>query len=83
MDTKSGEQFLAIEATIGANKQEADNNQLNNDEKLTLLTENLQKLTTLMMYQTNIYKSSPSQKDTLTPPEPTTVVHTSRRAPSL
>ena len=38
MDTKSDEQFLAIEATIESNNQEADNNQVKNDEKLTVLT---------------------------------------------
>ena len=38
MDTKSGDQFLAIEATIEANKQEADGNQVKNYEKLTVLT---------------------------------------------
>ena len=74
MDTKSDEQFLSIETTIESNKQEADKNQVKNDEKPTILTENIQKLTTFMMDQTNISKSSPAQKDTLTPPEPTTVV---------
>ena len=54
MDTKSYGQFLAIESTIESNKQEADRNQVKNDEKLTVLTENLQKLTTFMMDQTNI-----------------------------
>ena len=83
MDTKSDEQFLAIKATIETNKKEADNNQLKNDEKMTILTENLQKLTTFMMDQTNIYKSSPSQKDTSTNPDPTTVVQTNRRALTL
>ena len=54
---------------------------MKNDEELTLLTENLQKLTTFMTDQTNISKSSPAQKDTSTPPEPTTVVQTNKRAP--
>ena len=36
-----------------------------------------------MMDQTNISKSSPAQKDTLTPPDPTTVAQTNRRAPPL
>ena len=38
MDTNSYEQFLIIESTIEANKQEADKNQFKTDEKLTLLT---------------------------------------------
>ena len=40
MDTKSDEQFLAIEATIEANKQESYKNHKKTDEKLTLLTDN-------------------------------------------
>ena len=56
---------------------------MKNDEKLTLLTENLQKLTTFMIYQTNILKSSPAHKDTSTPPDPTTVFQTNMRAPPL
>ena len=43
----------------------------------------INKLTTLMMDQTNISKSSPAQKDTLTPPDPTTTLQTNRRAPPL
>ena len=52
---------------------------INTDEKLTQLTENLQVLTTLMMNQTNISKSSPTQKDTSTLPGPTTVFLANRR----
>ena len=84
MDTKSDEHFLFIEATIGAKKQETD-------EKLTLLTENQKetnkKLTLLLIEmkidKKNISKSSPAQKDTSTPPEPTTAVQSNRRAPPL
>ena len=54
MDTKSDEQFLAIEATIESNKQESDRNQMKNDEKLIKITEDIQKLTTFMMDQANI-----------------------------
>ena len=39
--------------------------------------------TAFMMDQTNISKSSPAQKDTLTPPDPTTMVQTNRRATPL
>ena len=56
------------------------------DEKITEITEDLKVLTatiTLMMYQTNNQKSSPAQKDTSTPPDPTTVVPDNRRAPPL
>ena len=36
-----------------------------------------------MKDRNNISKSSLSQKDTLTPPDPTTTIHTNRRAPPL
>ena len=83
MDTKSDEQLLVIGSTIEANTQEADKNRNETNKKLTLLTDNLQFLTALMTDNTNISKSSPAQKDTLTPPYPTTVVLTNNRAPSL
>ena len=40
MDTKSDEQFLVIESTIEANKQDSDKNHKNTDKRITLLTEN-------------------------------------------
>ena len=83
MNTKSDEQFLFIKSTIEANKQEADKKQMKTYEKLTLLTENLQVFTSLMTDKTYISKSSPAQKDTSTPPDPTTVVPTNKRAPPL
>ena len=43
------------------------------------IKETLKIFTTFMIDQTNISKFSPKQKDTLTPPEPTTVVPTNRR----
>ena len=86
MDTKSDEQLLIIKTTIEDNKQEADEKDMNTaekqiktDEKLIQLTENLQFLTALMMDKTNNYKPSPSQRDTLPPTEPNTVVPTNRR----
>ena len=43
------------------------------------IKETLKVFTTFMMDQTNNSKSSPTQKDTLTPPDPNTVVPTNRR----
>ena len=97
MDTKSDEKFFVIEATIETKKKRADKNHKKTDKKLTLLTENhketnekitllaenLKFLTAMMIDKNNISKSSPSQKDTSTPPDPTTVVLTNRRAPPL
>ena len=56
------------------------------DEKVTKITEEFNFLTatiTSMMDQTNNSKFSPAQKDTLNPPDPTTVVLDNWRAPTL
>ena len=82
MDTKSEEQFLFIESTIEANKQEYDKNHKKTDKKLTLLTDNQKEnneklallLTEMKIDKNNISKSSPAQKDTTTPTDPTTTV---------
>ena len=60
MDTKSDEQFLIIQDTFEANKQEAAEKKMKTDEKITQLTENLNNLTAFMMDQTNNSKSSPT-----------------------
>ena len=91
MDTKFNENFLAIEVTIEANKQESDKNHKKTDEKPTLLTENQKEtneklalvLTAMKIDKNNISKSSPAQKDTATPPDPTTTVQNNKRAPPL
>ena len=82
MNNKSDKQFIVIKDTVETNKLEADKNQVKTDEKLTLLTDNqketneestlltqnLQFLTAMMIYKNNISKSSPTLKDTSTPP---------------
>ena len=83
MDNKSDEQFLIIQATINDNKQDTDEKKMNTDEKLTQITENIKVLTAFMMDQTNNSKLSPAHKDTLTPPNPTTLVPATRRDPTL
>ena len=82
MDNKSYEQFLIIQSTIDINKQKTDNF-LKTDQKLTYITENLKVFTTFMMDQTNNQKLSPAQKDTSTPPDPTTMVPDKIRATPL
>ena len=90
MENKSDEHFLIIQATIEANKQEADEKKMNTaekqmktDEKLTQLTETINNLTSFMMDQTNNSKYSPTQKDTSTPKDPTTVAPDNNRGPPL
>ena len=83
MDTKYDEDFLVIEATIEANKQQSDKTHKNNNEKITLITENQREtneklketnekltliLTAMNIDKNNISKYSPAQKDTFTPP---------------
>ena len=88
MDTKSDEQFLAIQITIEANKQESYKNHKETANKTTLLTEKHNEtnetpkliLATMKKNRNDISKSSPSQKDTSTPPESTTKVQTNKRA---
>ena len=83
MDTKSDGQFLAIEANIEVNKQEADKNHNETTENIKKLTETLNKVLKGLKDKNNISKSSPAQKDTMTPPDPTTTVQTNRKAPPL
>ena len=45
--------------------------------------ESLNFFTTFIMDHTTIYKYSPTQKDTSTPPDPSNVVPTNRRDPIL
>ena len=76
MENKNEEQFILMKEEIENNKQESK-------DEMKDVKESIKKLTTLMMDQTNISKSSPAQKDTSTPPDPTTTVQTNRRAPPL
>ena len=83
MDTKSDDQFLDIEATIEENKQEADKNHNETTENIKQLTETLNKVFKGLTNKNNISKSSPAQKDAMTPPEPTTTVQNKNKAPPL
>ena len=74
MDTKSDDQFLAIEATIETNKQEADKKHNKTTENIKQLTETLNKVLKGIPDKNNISKSSPAQKYTPTPTDPTTTV---------
>ena len=83
MDTKSYDQFLAIEATIEASKQEADKNHKETTDNIKQLTETLNQFLAGLKDKNNISKSSPAQKDTSTPPDPTTTFQTNKKAPPL
>ena len=64
VDTKSDDHFLAIEATIEANKQEADKNQKETTDNIKQLTETLNQVLAGLKDKNNISKSSPAHKDT-------------------
>ena len=82
IDTNSDYQFLAIEATIEASKQDSDKKHNETNESIKQLTETLNRvLLKRNSDQNNISKSSPSQKDTMTLPDPTTTNQTNTRAP--
>ena len=81
MNTNSDDQFLAIEATIESNKHEADKNHKETTENIKQITETRNRVLEEMKDKNNISKSSPAQKDTSTPPDPTTTFQTNRRAP--
>ena len=83
-----------IKADIKANKQDSDekmmqlkakmkSNKQNSDEKMMQFTETLKVLTEFMMDKTKNSKYSPTQKDTLTPPDPITMIPSNRRSPPL
>ena len=64
-------------------KEEIKNNKQEMKAELKDTKETLKTFTAFMMDHINISKSSPSQKDTSTPPGPTTTVQTNKRAPPL
>ena len=64
-------------------KEEIENNKQEMKAEMKDIKETLKVFTTLIMDQTKISKSSPTQKNTSTPPDPTTVILTNRRAPPL
>ena len=57
--------------------------QMKTDDKLTELTETLNKLRAFMMDHTKNSEYSPAQKYTWTPLDPTTVVPANKRVPTL
>ena len=83
MDTKSDDQLLSIEATIEANKQEDEKNHKGTTDNIKQITETLNQVLAEMKDKKRKSKSSPAQKDTLTPTDPTTMFQTNRRAPHL
>ena len=76
MEDKYEEQVIIMIEEIENNKQEMKS-------EMKDIKETLKTFTAFMMDQINISKSSPAQKDTSTPPDPTTTVQTNRRAPPL
>ena len=83
MENENEDQFILMKEEIVNNKQEFKALMKDVKEDIKDIKETLNKITTFMMDQTSISISSPAQKDTTTPPDPTTTVQTNKRAPSL
>ena len=76
MENKSEDQFILM-------KEEIENNKQDMKAEMKDIKETLKTLTAFMMDQAKISKSSPAQKDALTPPELTITVQTNKKAPPL
>ena len=76
MDNKSDDQLLLIQYTMESNRQDYD-------DKIKKLTEELTSIITSMMYQIKISKYSLDKRDSPKDKDPTTLVTTSNRVPSL
>ena len=83
MEKNNEDQFILTKEEIENNKQELKAEMKDVKENIKDIKETLRTFATFMTDQTNISKYSPAQKDTLTPPDPTTTVQTNRRAPPL
>ena len=87
MENKYEYQLILMKEEIENNKQEmkAEMTDITEDTKADMkdIKETLNNFEKFMMDQTNISKSSPVKKDTYTPPDPTTVVLTTKRDPPL
>ena len=87
MDNKSGEKFIIMKYANESNKKEMKYNKQYSDEKTMNITEDFKEMIvssiTSTTDQINMLKSSPDQKDSPKPPDPTTVVLDKRRAQPL
>ena len=83
MEKKNEDQFILTKEEIENNKAEMKDVKDSINKLTTLMMDQTNKLTTFMMDQTNMSKSSPAQKDTSPPPDPTTTVQTNKRAPPI
>ena len=87
MENKYEDQFILMKEEIENNKQQMKSEMKDIKEQIKAEMkdnkETLKTFATFVVYQTNISKSSPAQKDTSTPPDPTTVVLTDSTSPPL
>ena len=72
-----------MQATIETNKQEMKANKQDSDEKMMQLTVKFETMLAVISNQFNNLASSPTQKDKLTPLDPTPNVTDHRKAPPL
>ena len=79
MENKFDEHFIIMQASIESNKQEMKLKKQDSDDIMTKLSEELKTMFAVLSSQINTLSSSPTQKDTSTPTDPTTVVTANRR----
>ena len=77
------EQFIIIQASIEAKKQEMKSNKKDYDEKMRKSTEEFKAMLAAIKDQINNLKYLLTHKDSPNPLDPTNVVPTNRRAPPL
>ena len=68
---------------IEANKKEIKSNKQDSDEKIMKLTEYIKAMVAAITHHINSLKFSPTEKDSLNPLDPTTVVPAKMMAPTL
>ena len=83
MENESDEQFIIMQAPIESNKQDMKSGKKYSDEKIIKFPEEFKAILAEITDQINTLKSSPNQKDSTNPPDPTNVVPTNSRAEPL
>ena len=75
--------FIIMQAAIESNKQEMRPNKQDSDEKMTQFTVKFETMLAIISSQLNTLVSSPTQKYTSDPPDPTTMVPDNSSTPQL
>ena len=83
MENNYDEQFIIMQTVIEASKENIKSNKKDSDDTMTKFTEESKAMLAEITYHINSLKSSPTQKYSPNPPDPSNVVPTYRRSPPL